>query len=89
MLGDGRLPAVDETLTIDPLRRARACRAAPRACARTALIRFSSHEACQSSSVSSSNLRMLVPADVVDEAVDAAEPRLGLGDDPLGLARAG
>ena len=60
MPADGRLPAVEETLTIAPSPLA-VMPGSAGARARTALIRLSSNDACQSSSVSSSSLRMSVP----------------------------
>ena len=56
---------------------------------RTAVIRFSSNEASQSASVSSSSRRTAVPPSVVDEHVDPAEPLDRRRDQAPGLARAG
>jgi hypothetical protein len=53
------LPEVEETFTIEPAPRDRIPGSTARV-ARTALIRFSSKDACQSSSVSSSSERIEV-----------------------------
>ena len=82
--GDGRLAAVDETLTIAPP--ALACAGSAARVARTAVIRLSSNDALPVVVGQLGELADLGAADVVDEAVDAAETLERSRDQPLGLA---